>query len=164
MAWFHFRTSPFHVALAAIGGVRYPAAMGCGASKSEDRGGDEFRANLDKPGGRLSTLTVAGHGGPAGPPPAWPLTVKRIFKLPGVTHGNGPVISQWQRKQGNYLATSGVNKLVNIWDRSGSLVREIHLPGRSAITETPPAPLPPRRDGRCFKSSSAFYVLCYKTF
>lgn len=63
--------------------------------------------------------------------------MKRIFKQPGTAHGNGPVISQWQRKQGNYLATSGVNKLVNIWDRSGSLVREIDLPGRSPITETP---------------------------
>jgi len=36
---------------------------------------------------------------------------------------------QWQRKHGNFLATAGSNRVVNIFDRKGASVTAIDLPG-----------------------------------
>eukprot|EP00128_Syssomonas_multiformis_P018378 Colp12_sorted_trinity150504_noHs@21748 len=55
--------------------------------------------------------------------------MKRVFALTSKVHGDGAVKFCWQKKQGNFLATCGVNRTVNIFDRHGQLIAEIPLPG-----------------------------------
>eukprot|EP00039_Didymoeca_costata_P030876 m.31858 g.31858 ORF g.31858 m.31858 type:complete len:1357 (-) comp8355_c0_seq1:4546-8616(-) len=56
--------------------------------------------------------------------------MKRVFAIPGKTHGNSKVQVSWQKKLGNCVATSGSNRVVHIWDRNGELKKEIDLPGQ----------------------------------
>jgi WD repeat-containing protein 19 len=45
--------------------------------------------------------------------------MKAVFEIHPVVNGSGRVKFAWQRSVGNYLAVSGVNKVVNIYDRHG---------------------------------------------
>ncbi|XP_066952339.1 LOW QUALITY PROTEIN: WD repeat-containing protein 19 [Macrobrachium rosenbergii] len=53
---------------------------------------------------------------------------KRVFSLNG-PHGPGGVFFTWQKASGGFLATTGYNQVVNIYDRHGTLREQIHLPG-----------------------------------
>ncbi|XP_076036473.1 intraflagellar transport protein Oseg6 [Oratosquilla oratoria] len=53
---------------------------------------------------------------------------KRVFSLEG-PHGPGGVFFTWQKASGGFLATTGYNQIVNIYDRHGNLREQIHLPG-----------------------------------
>jgi len=55
--------------------------------------------------------------------------MKRIFTIPERVHGGEKVVFSWQSQQGNFLAVTGVSKLVTIYDRHGELKDEIILPG-----------------------------------
>ncbi|XP_072170705.1 WD repeat-containing protein 19-like [Diadema setosum] len=55
--------------------------------------------------------------------------MKRVFHLSEKTHGPGPVTFSWQTTLGNYLATTGSDHNVHIYDRHGELRDEINLPG-----------------------------------
>lgn len=55
--------------------------------------------------------------------------MKRVFSISERTHGAGGIQFAWQRSQGNYLATTGVDHKVKIFDRHGDLKGEINLPG-----------------------------------
>ncbi|XP_013417652.1 WD repeat-containing protein 19 [Lingula anatina] len=55
--------------------------------------------------------------------------MKRVFTLNEKTHGPGGIFYQWQRSLGNYLATTGFDHNVRIFDRHGELREEINLPG-----------------------------------
>lgn len=52
-----------------------------------------------------------------------------MFNLSERTHGPGPVQFCWQRNQSTYLATTGVNNAVHIWDRHGQSQDEVRLAG-----------------------------------
>ncbi|XP_045115021.1 WD repeat-containing protein 19-like isoform X2 [Portunus trituberculatus] len=53
---------------------------------------------------------------------------KRVFSLES-PHGPGGVFFTWQKASGGFLATTGYNQVVNIYDRHGNLREQIHLPG-----------------------------------
>ncbi|XP_038055636.1 WD repeat-containing protein 19-like isoform X2 [Patiria miniata] len=55
--------------------------------------------------------------------------MKRVFTLSEKTHGSGQIQFAWQTTLGNYLATTGLNNSVNLYDRHGELKDEISLPG-----------------------------------
>ncbi|XP_065839406.1 WD repeat-containing protein 19-like isoform X2 [Oscarella lobularis] len=56
--------------------------------------------------------------------------MKRVFEVSPTFHGGpGPLRMHWQKKHGNYLATSGSNGIVHIFDRHGDLKEEISLHG-----------------------------------
>eukprot|EP00911_Craspedida_sp_UC1_P000783 UC1_evm1s599 len=55
--------------------------------------------------------------------------MKRVFAEPGSTHGGGRVRFKWQSKHGNFLATCGANRVVNIFDRKGNSVAAVDLAG-----------------------------------
>ncbi|CAL4106792.1 unnamed protein product, partial [Meganyctiphanes norvegica] len=55
-------------------------------------------------------------------------TRKRVFSLDS-PHGPGGVFFTWQKASGGFLATTGYNQVVNIYDRHGNLREQIHLPG-----------------------------------
>ena len=44
-------------------------------------------------------------------------------------HGQGGVFFSWQKTSGGYLATTGYNQAVHIYDRHGGLKEQIHMPG-----------------------------------
>jgi len=52
-----------------------------------------------------------------------------MFDLSERTHGPGPVQFCWQSNQSTYLATTGVNNAVHIWDRHGQSQDEVRLAG-----------------------------------
>eukprot|EP00053_Salpingoeca_punica_P013406 m.121269 g.121269 ORF g.121269 m.121269 type:complete len:1367 (-) comp16199_c0_seq2:1475-5575(-) len=54
--------------------------------------------------------------------------MKQIFSLVG-KNGSGKALFRWQKKRAAFLATSGSNPNVTIFDRNGQLVAEIPLPG-----------------------------------
>ncbi|GFN82173.1 WD repeat-containing protein 19-like [Plakobranchus ocellatus] len=56
--------------------------------------------------------------------------MKRIFSLPERAHGDGPIKYAWQRTHGNYIATTGSDGTVKIYDRHGDLKGNVTLPGR----------------------------------
>ncbi|XP_041357231.1 WD repeat-containing protein 19-like isoform X2 [Gigantopelta aegis] len=55
--------------------------------------------------------------------------MKRVFSLADKSHGQGGIFYRWQKKLGNYLATTGSDHVVRIYDRHGELREEINLPG-----------------------------------
>ncbi|XP_022086384.1 WD repeat-containing protein 19-like [Acanthaster planci] len=55
--------------------------------------------------------------------------MKRVFTLTEKTHGLGQILFAWQTTLGNYLATTGLNNSVHLYDRHGELKDEISLPG-----------------------------------
>lgn len=55
--------------------------------------------------------------------------MKRVFTIPERVHGGDRVILAWQSQQGNFIAVTGITKLVTIFDRNGELRDEIILPG-----------------------------------
>ncbi|KAK6976293.1 WD repeat-containing protein 19 [Biomphalaria glabrata] len=56
--------------------------------------------------------------------------MKRIFSIPERAHGPGHVTFAWQKTLGNFLATTGSDDTVKIYDRHGDLRGNITLPGR----------------------------------
>eukprot|EP00118_Oscarella_pearsei_P011922 m.83949 g.83949 ORF g.83949 m.83949 type:complete len:1349 (+) comp36373_c0_seq7:62-4108(+) len=55
--------------------------------------------------------------------------MKRVFEVSENFHGGpGPLKISWQKNHGNYLATSGSNGKVFVFDRHGDLKGEINLP------------------------------------
>ena len=55
---------------------------------------------------------------------------QRIFSLKGRVHGSeSPLSFRWQPQLGNYLATTGQDHTVKIWNRHGQMEEEIQLPG-----------------------------------
>ncbi|XP_005092773.1 WD repeat-containing protein 19 [Aplysia californica] len=56
--------------------------------------------------------------------------MKRIFSLPDRAHGLGPITYAWQRSHGNYLASTGTDSTVKIFDRHGDMKGIFTLPGR----------------------------------
>ncbi|XP_033108550.1 WD repeat-containing protein 19-like isoform X2 [Anneissia japonica] len=54
---------------------------------------------------------------------------QRVFHVTEKTNGTGAVKFEWQKTLGNYLASSGTNNNVNLFDRHGELIDEINLPG-----------------------------------
>lgn len=55
--------------------------------------------------------------------------MKRVFSVPEKVTGGGAVTYSWQQKLGNYLAVTGTNRVVAIYDRHGEQKDEINLPG-----------------------------------
>lgn len=55
-------------------------------------------------------------------------TQKQLFQIEGRDHGGGPVKLVWH-PEGTFLATSGSNRIVRIYDRRGSPVDVIALDG-----------------------------------
>ncbi|KAL8576385.1 hypothetical protein ACOMHN_048952 [Nucella lapillus] len=55
--------------------------------------------------------------------------MKRVFSVPERTHGQGGIKFSWQRKQGNYLTTTGADKKVKLFDRHGDQKFDVILPG-----------------------------------
>eukprot|EP01112_Ceratiomyxa_fruticulosa_P008153 TRINITY_DN2109_c0_g1_i1.p1 TRINITY_DN2109_c0_g1~~TRINITY_DN2109_c0_g1_i1.p1 ORF type:complete len:1418 (-),score=299.30 TRINITY_DN2109_c0_g1_i1:29-4282(-) len=53
---------------------------------------------------------------------------KELFVIDQRVHGQGPLVFSWH-PDGTYLASSGANKLVNIFDRSGTSVSTVSLSG-----------------------------------
>ncbi|GAB6019440.1 WD repeat-containing protein 19 [Chamberlinius hualienensis] len=56
--------------------------------------------------------------------------MKRVVSLSEKVHGNGPVRFSWQKPQGCFIATAGVNNVVNIYDRHGEAKEQVQLQGR----------------------------------
>ncbi|KAL9972694.1 hypothetical protein ACROYT_G019054 [Oculina patagonica] len=56
--------------------------------------------------------------------------MKRVFSVPEKVTGGGTVTYSWQQKLGNYLAVTGTNRVVMIYDRHGEQRDEINLPGQ----------------------------------
>lgn len=55
------------------------------------------------------------------------LVFQLLFRLEQ-PHGLGDVYLAWQSGSGLYLATTGVDCMVNVFDRYGSVVERIRLP------------------------------------
>ncbi|XP_068702093.1 WD repeat-containing protein 19-like [Montipora foliosa] len=55
--------------------------------------------------------------------------MKRVFSVPEKVTGGGAVTYSWQQKLGNYLAVTGTNRVVAIYDRHGEQKDEVNLPG-----------------------------------
>ncbi|XP_065930444.1 WD repeat-containing protein 19-like isoform X2 [Magallana gigas] len=56
--------------------------------------------------------------------------MKRVFSLSNKTFGGqGTITYSWQKALGNYLATTGADHIVRIYDRHGEMKEEISLPG-----------------------------------
>ena len=65
---------------------------------------------------------------------------KQLFTLSAKHHGRGSVLFAWH-PQGNFLATCGQNRIVNIFNRQGEELAEIPLEGTGcAPPHTPPQP------------------------
>lgn len=56
------------------------------------------------------------------------LFLQRVFSLES-PHGPGGVFFTWQKASGGFLASTGYNQVVNVYDRHGNLREQIHLPG-----------------------------------
>lgn len=54
--------------------------------------------------------------------------MKQIFSLKHIHGPDNTITFRWQKKLGNYLATTGHDRVVRIWDRQGQLKEEIMLP------------------------------------
>ena len=53
-----------------------------------------------------------------------------MFSLKERVHGSeDPLLFRWQQGLGNYIATTGRDHIVKIWDRHGNMEEEMHLPG-----------------------------------
>ncbi|XP_048517184.1 WD repeat-containing protein 19 [Dendroctonus ponderosae] len=52
---------------------------------------------------------------------------KLLFRLEQ-PHGNGDIFISWQKGSGMYMATTGVDCMVNIFDRYGEIIERIRLP------------------------------------
>ncbi|XP_076826013.1 WD repeat-containing protein 19-like isoform X2 [Clavelina lepadiformis] len=62
--------------------------------------------------------------------------MQRMFTLKERIHGSdAPLLFRWQQTLGNYLATTGQDHVVRIWDRHGQLEEEIHLAGNYTAME-----------------------------
>lgn len=48
-------------------------------------------------------------------------------------HGNGDIYVSWQKGSGMYLATTGIDCMVNIFDRYGEIFERIRLPKSVAL-------------------------------
>ncbi|XP_019617748.1 PREDICTED: WD repeat-containing protein 19-like [Branchiostoma belcheri] len=57
------------------------------------------------------------------------LKMKRVFGLPEKAHGPGQLTFCWQKTLGNYIATTGSDHVVRLYDRHGELRDEVSLPG-----------------------------------
>ncbi|XP_025088691.1 WD repeat-containing protein 19-like isoform X2 [Pomacea canaliculata] len=55
--------------------------------------------------------------------------MKRVFSLPECSHGQGSIQYIWQKNKGNYLATTGSDQKVHIFDRHGDLKGDLCFPG-----------------------------------
>ncbi|KFM71004.1 WD repeat-containing protein 19, partial [Stegodyphus mimosarum] len=55
--------------------------------------------------------------------------MKRVFTIPKKSHGSGSLLFSWQSVSGNYLVTTGLDQVVNIFDRHGEKQHELSLPG-----------------------------------
>jgi WD repeat-containing protein 19 len=55
-------------------------------------------------------------------------TSKQLFTLDS-PHGPGGVFFAWQRSGGGYLATTGYDQIVNVYNRHAEIVDQIRLPG-----------------------------------
>ncbi|KAG5897933.1 hypothetical protein JTB14_014047 [Gonioctena quinquepunctata] len=53
---------------------------------------------------------------------------KKLFRLEQ-PHGTGDIYIAWQKGSGMYLATTGIDSMVNIFDRYGEIQDRIRLPG-----------------------------------
>ncbi|KAI8510994.1 WD repeat-containing protein 19 [Branchiostoma belcheri] len=53
----------------------------------------------------------------------------RVFGLPEKAHGPGQLTFCWQKTLGNYIATTGSDHVVRLYDRHGELRDEVSLPG-----------------------------------
>nr|CCA16506.1 PREDICTED: similar to WD repeat domain 19 putative [Albugo laibachii Nc14] len=58
--------------------------------------------------------------------------MQRLFKVSSKNHGSGSVLFEWQ-PNGSFLATSGKNGLVHIFDRQGEQYDEVALDTRSQV-------------------------------
>nr|XP_039264721.1 WD repeat-containing protein 19-like [Styela clava] len=54
--------------------------------------------------------------------------MKRMFSLNKAHGSETSVIFRWQKKLGNYLATTGHDHVIRIWDRHGQIEEEVVLP------------------------------------
>jgi len=53
-----------------------------------------------------------------------------MFTLKEKIHGSdNPLMFRWQQTLGNYLATTGSDRVIRVWDRHGQMEEEIFLPG-----------------------------------
>eukprot|EP00071_Canis_lupus_P039391 XP_022272948.1 WD repeat-containing protein 19-like [Canis lupus familiaris] len=57
------------------------------------------------------------------------LEMKRVFSLLEKSGPGTPIQFTWQKKSGNYLAVTGADHIVKIFDRHGQKRSEINLPG-----------------------------------
>ncbi|GIY28504.1 WD repeat-containing protein 19 [Caerostris darwini] len=55
--------------------------------------------------------------------------MKRVFTIPRKGMNPGPVLFLWQTGSGNFLVTTGLDQMVNIYDRHGEKQHELSLPG-----------------------------------
>jgi WD repeat-containing protein 19 len=53
--------------------------------------------------------------------------MKEVFRIG--SHLSGPIFFAWQKTQGNYLATTGVDNFVRIYNRHGEKIEDFSLPG-----------------------------------
>lgn len=58
--------------------------------------------------------------------------MKPLFELDESCHGHGPVQACWQH-DGSYLASCGLNGLVQVYDRHGEQYDEIRLPSKTRV-------------------------------
>ena len=55
-------------------------------------------------------------------------TGRQLFTL-DAPHGAGGVFFSWQRASGGYLATTGYDQCVNVYNRHAEMVEQVRLPG-----------------------------------
>ncbi|CAD5124243.1 DgyrCDS12539 [Dimorphilus gyrociliatus] len=55
--------------------------------------------------------------------------MKKVFSVPNSIHGQSSIYFCWQKKLGNYLATTSFDNIVRIYDRHGDLLQDPSLPG-----------------------------------
>lgn len=53
---------------------------------------------------------------------------KRVFTIKN-PHGPGGVYFAWQRTSGGYLATTGYDQVIHIYNRHADLMEQLRLPG-----------------------------------
>ncbi|XP_023331956.1 WD repeat-containing protein 19 [Eurytemora carolleeae] len=56
------------------------------------------------------------------------MSTKRVFSIQS-PHGPGGVFFAWQRTSGGYLATTGYDQVINIYNRHADVVEKLRLPG-----------------------------------
>jgi hypothetical protein len=55
-------------------------------------------------------------------------TTKKVFQITEKQHGKDSDLQlAWQPKHGSYLASSGSNKTLNIFDRNGNVIEKFIL-------------------------------------